>query len=930
MPRKRHRRGAPHTNWYNLIQGSGVRFFLPDGFALVGLLLAFGLLVLLLTTVSPTAFSAGVDRYPPSLIFRGFYGLEQNVHGSYRWAKPAASLTFLATAPADYHIVLELSDAAGAVPREVKVFVSGQQIGTATPGTGPQQYHFPLALSPDAWARLTNRTITLELITPEFVAPGDQRLLGPLLSKIAVTSTSRDTATLFIPGAGIFAVLLVVYGCVRLLGARVRHGMIVCGSVLAGFVAVACKESSLALWLVYQPLAYPMLYGGIAVTSVLLALLARVALHTAQPTDTPGRHSPSSILADQNFWSRASLPVVPVLGLASVLRLWKLDLPNLWYDEGATISFARLPWRTVLGLHGQYEPHPPLYYSLVKLAELVLPVVIAGRVVSAAAGILTVLILYTLTVRLLDRRAGLIAATTLALAPLHIWFSREARMYAPVVLWLACVALALIGFMQASSRRARFSWATFYGVAALLAIYTVYSAVYTLVALGVLLVVMTWKLRGAVLPVWLATALAAGLFLPWVPQVLSSVGEVGDRSGMLGPSPAGLAEILLAATGLGGIGTRGEIFYPGLWNTYAGWHILFLGVVLLTVALGLAALWRRSPIALLMVGLLVGGTITIAIITSTYSAGFAPRTILPIVLGWVVIVGAASLIRRPRWLQVVAQVGLVGCLVLSGLELQTMVAGAERQHYREAVVDGIAVTKFGQPLIAMGVMTSFYDAYAPGLHYFERSYIDQLTTDRSQPVALWLTYGDEPWNVSEVLARLDTLGFARISQQVFGSETVLALFMRREQQAGTIIPVPGAFASEHGVPTPWAVTTSGVAVRGFGSAAILDLDHTDGPVPRASLSFPAQPSRLYIAQVSLAEALRAGHSLVTIACVQGDGTTTKIESAVVHNSTDWQTVRTAIWCSPEVQAVRVTLENRGSGRVSFREVQMRFIDVPSP
>ena len=69
---------------------------------------------------------------------------------------------------------------------------------------------------------------------------------------------------------------------------------------------------------------------------------------------------------------------VVLLGLG--LRLYRLGALDLWIDEGYAVMFTRQSWPDVLGLNGPYDPHPPLYFALAKLASVFLPETIAGRV----------------------------------------------------------------------------------------------------------------------------------------------------------------------------------------------------------------------------------------------------------------------------------------------------------------------------------------------------------------------------------------------------------------------------------------------------------------------------------------------------------------------------------------------------------------------
>jgi mannosyltransferase len=219
---------------------------------------------------------------------------------------------------------------------------------------------------------------------------------------------------------------------------------------------------------------------------------------------------------------RPALLAVPLLALlAFVLRFQGYDRLSLWQDEGWTVSYARLPWPEVLGLRGQYDAHPPLYFAAAKLAATVIPEAVAGRLVSVAAGTLTVVVLYAVAARLAGHLAAACAGLLLAVAPLHVWYSQEARMYALSALLVALSYLALVAFARGGSPW----WAALYGVAVLLAMYVDYSAAYPLIPQGLLLLLLPRWYGRRILLLWLAALAGAAVFLPWVPQLLASLPE---------------------------------------------------------------------------------------------------------------------------------------------------------------------------------------------------------------------------------------------------------------------------------------------------------------------------------------------------------------------------------------------------------------------
>ncbi|OGE30253.1 hypothetical protein A3C59_04715 [Candidatus Daviesbacteria bacterium RIFCSPHIGHO2_02_FULL_36_13] len=119
-----------------------------------------------------------------------------------------------------------------------------------------------------------------------------------------------------------------------------------------------------------------------------------------------------------------------VLFLAFVLRFINLD-QSLWFDEAINVVYAKSNdfwWFVTKYPIGDF--HPPLYFAVIWLwghifsfGEFVI------RIPSVLFGIATIFLTYLIGRKLFSKNIGLIAALFLSLAPLHIYYSQEARMY---------------------------------------------------------------------------------------------------------------------------------------------------------------------------------------------------------------------------------------------------------------------------------------------------------------------------------------------------------------------------------------------------------------------------------------------------------------------------------------------------------------------
>jgi mannosyltransferase len=214
-----------------------------------------------------------------------------------------------------------------------------------------------------------------------------------------------------------------------------------------------------------------------------------------------------------------------ILVLAAVLRFATLRTQSIWFDEAATWDLVRRPLGAMLDRIPDGESNPPLFYVLEWGWTRVFGDGEAGlRSLSALAGLLTVPVAYAI-----GRRAGglacagLAAAALVAVNPLLVWFSQEARSYALATL-LSAVALLLA---LRASEDARGRWLAGWALAAALALATHYFTAFVLAPQALWLLLRHPHRRGALAAV--GAVAAAGLAL--LPLLLAQAGNPYDIAG---------------------------------------------------------------------------------------------------------------------------------------------------------------------------------------------------------------------------------------------------------------------------------------------------------------------------------------------------------------------------------------------------------------
>lgn len=312
---------------------------------------------------------------------------------------------------------------------------------------------------------------------------------------------------------------------------------------------------------------------------------------------------------------RLGLLVIILIALA--LRLALLGEQSLWYDEGVTWLLSQKPPGELIQWTAA-DIQPPFYYLLIwETDELFGHSEWALRFPSVFFGVLTVPLIYILAHRLFPARspaslasAPLLSAALLAISPVMVYYSQEARMYTLLVFAATLASYLLLKILQPRQTESDNRAAVFlYALTAAAALYTHYFAAFLVMAHGLYGLFSLWRQKSPkVLMVQLLQAfgLVALLFAPWFWILLARLGD--DPSywpGALKLSEA-LRKVLISFT-------AGEtvLEQTGLWLALG--YLLLLGIGLVYARASQAAgqrndstsifllLWLCLPIALILI-----------------------------------------------------------------------------------------------------------------------------------------------------------------------------------------------------------------------------------------------------------------------------------------------------------------------------------------
>jgi 4-amino-4-deoxy-L-arabinose transferase-like glycosyltransferase len=342
------------------------------------------------------------------------------------------------------------------------------------------------------------------------------------------------------------------------------------------------------------------------------------------------------------LWALAGLTA---LGVA--VRFASLGLQSYHHDEVIT-AMRVIPGSFGDMLHSvkESESNPPLYYVLAwGWAKVFGAGEIGLRSLSALFGAATVPVGYLIGRRLANRQAGLVLAALIAVNPMLIWYSQEARSYALLVFF---GAVALLFFARALDT-GRGRDLAFWALASALALCSHYFAVFAVAIEAVWLLVALRTRWRVVLPA-LAAVGAAGLAL--LPLANSQTNP--NHIGWIENSP--LAERLWETAVSFLVGETGHVIAEAPRERYALVPIAFVGLALILTAVRGSRRERRGAGLGLALGLGIAGLTAVAALAGKDYV--VERNLLPALVPLLAVVAIGLAAARARRLGVLLAVAL--------------------------------------------------------------------------------------------------------------------------------------------------------------------------------------------------------------------------------------------------------------------------------
>jgi uncharacterized membrane protein len=371
------------------------------------------------------------------------------------------------------------------------------------------------------------------------------------------------------------------------------------------------------------------------------------------------------------FWIVTGLSL-----LAAALRFGTLGDQSYHHDEIVTaVRVLGGSFGDAMNAVGYSESAPPLYYALAwPWAQLFGTGEFGLRALSALAGVATVPVAYLIGAELRGRRTGTVAAALVAVNPMLLWYSQEARAYSLFALLAAISFLYFLRMLERGRRADAIGW----GIFSALALATHYFAFFPVAVEALWLL----RRRGRSALTGVGIVVVGGLALAplaihqastghaewiaghsilhrlWVTGSTFMVGETGEIIARPEHPLLALAPFLLAVAALLLIRLRGDEAERRVAKVP-----LLLAAATLALPVGLALLAPSKDYVLArnllpaLVPLLVAVAIGVTLRGARVSGAVVGTALVAYSLGFCVLVSLSPSLQRPDWSAVADRLG---------------------------------------------------------------------------------------------------------------------------------------------------------------------------------------------------------------------------------------------------------------------------------
>jgi mannosyltransferase len=400
------------------------------------------------------------------------------------------------------------------------------------------------------------------------------------------------------------------------------------------------------------------------------------------------------------------------------IALFNVSNASFWFDEAFGIYLIQFNFIEVAQFTAT-DVHPPLYYWILKVwAMLFGTTELALRSLSILFGAGVVVTTFFLTRRMFGRLVAGVSLLFLTLSPMLIRYSDEARMYTLAALIVMLATYVLVKATETNQRR----WFVLYGILVGLGMWTHYFTALAWIAHWVWRAIVSKQTTTKPKLFWkklltknwiIAHVIAVGMFIPWVPLMISQFRTIQNSGFWIGPiSPDSIVNYF------------SNVFYYLEHGQSQGWlALLLIGVLTIIVALTSKAyrsFKRADKQNYLLIAALAFVPIILLVLASLPPLRplFVERYLVPASIAFAVFAAVTLVVGSRKWRPVLRAVPIV---LVAGMMIFGITNVYRQGNYnknsgihiltRELVQDIASKSEPGVPIVANSPWI-FYEAVA--------------------------------------------------------------------------------------------------------------------------------------------------------------------------------------------------------------------------
>lgn len=223
--------------------------------------------------------------------------------------------------------------------------------------------------------------------------------------------------------------------------------------------------------------------------------------------------------------TKYGIALLAIVFLGLVLRVYHLAAQSLSGDEAFSFWISTLRLSETVHYAVTIDVHPPLYYFILHYWMLLFGTsAFAMRLLSALFGVLAIPMIYLVGRQLFNKEAGLVGALILAISPLNVIYSQDARMYSLMVLLGLLSTYFFLRFLQKSNGLV----AAAYILSTTLLLYTHVYGWFVVITQNIWVVALVLSRNRALRPKsWVTLqVIIVLLFAPWILELISQISKV--------------------------------------------------------------------------------------------------------------------------------------------------------------------------------------------------------------------------------------------------------------------------------------------------------------------------------------------------------------------------------------------------------------------